>query len=621
MSTRRSLYPVIGSIRTRVNRSLIAMSEQQKLAIPISRWDSLYDEGRHADLTYQLLYYIYNFGKTLHSQISLDLRTELNEFLLKFSRYLTRPDFGISNSDLLLFIQLNGTLAYLTACSDFENTDEWLKILVTQGASDRKIMALYSLRNRYRPPIDRLFEEEPEMASLWYAAQFKTTCPPAKRWLMQNARDLFAAMPEEYRIMSPDCIMAGYFDITYLDPENERPYKQKLHAAIRRICPDIHLECPRNRKSIAVITRRWFGNSAVYRALYPYLENLGKDYKLTLVNLARPGRHADTSLFSSVMYFPPLVDIKQLSAEQMRVIENQDWGAVFYPDVGMDAETIYLSNCRLAPVQIMGYGHPASTHGAEIDYFIAGQESELPELAAEYFSERLVLLPGIGMIPVWPRMSLVRPAQRGHGNTIIINCPWTLLKINADIIDVLGEIAGSSSVPIRYRFFAGHDVAEMGAHPVYVRDLEDLLGADTFELHGLMSYQQFLVEMSLGDMTLVPYPFGGFNTVIDSLYVGVPALAWEGTHGYNRFPPALLRRAGLPELVALNRSEYVAKALRLIQDSRYRAEISSKIERADLDRRILSDLDPGVFKRAIDYLMDNHELLKNDLSREPIIIS
>jgi len=597
------------------------MSRQHsRKVIPVSNWDSLYISGNHAELSWQFLHYLHKFSRSSRAIITAEVRGELSGFLQQFADCLIRPDFSIPENEILPYLHFNAAIAYLAASTNFINTDRWLKQLNQQDGPAIKKLILYSLRNRYRPPVEALFQQEPALTSFWYAKQFMASNVPAQRWLLENARTLYASMPDDYQVMSPNCVLAGYFAITYIDPENERPFKQKLNAAIRRSSAVIHPVGLRNKKSIAVITRRWFKNSAVYRALYPYLESLGEDYELTLVNLARPDADIETGLFDSVVNFPALRNVGRLSAEQRQIVEGQDWGLVYYPDIGMDVETVYLANQRLAPVQIMGYGHPASTHGSEIDYFIAGQESEIPELAEEYFSERLVLLPGIGMIPVWPKLVVKESSRKTGAGTVLINCPWTILKINADTIDVLRDIMAESPVPVRFRFFSGHDIDEMGAHPVYEQDLKELLGPDAVELYGLISYQKFMAEMANGDLTLVAYPFGGFNTVIDSLHVGVPVVAWEGTHGYNRFPPALLRRVGFPELVATSREEFTEKALRLIGDPQYRATISARIEEGDLEQRVTAGLDPYDFKRAIDYLIENHETLKNDRSQEPVVI-
>ena len=45
------------------------------------------------------------------------------------------------------------------------------------------------------------------------------------------------------------------------------------------------------------------------------------------------------------------------------------------------------------------------------------------------------------------------------------------------------------------------------------------------------------------------------------------------------------------------------------------------IEEGDLEQRVATGLDSYDFKRAVDYLVENHETLKNDPSREPVIIT
>ena len=38
-----------------------------------------------------------------------------------------------------------------------------------------------------------------------------------------------------------------------------------------------------------------------------------------------------------------------------------------------DRVTLWLSHFRLAPIQLASYGQPVSTHGAQIDYWLAGE--------------------------------------------------------------------------------------------------------------------------------------------------------------------------------------------------------------------------------------------------------
>jgi hypothetical protein len=64
--------------------------------------------------------------------------------------------------------------------------------------------------------------------------------------------------------------------------------------------------------------------------------------------------------------------------------------ALFYPDIGMWPSTYFLAYARLAPVQMVSYGHPDTTGIDTVDYFLGGDAPMEPEGAEAYYSERLV---------------------------------------------------------------------------------------------------------------------------------------------------------------------------------------------------------------------------------------
>ena len=108
---------------------------------------------------------------------------------------------------------------------------------------------------------------------------------------------------------------------------------------------------------------------------------------------------------------------------------------------------------RIAPIQVTNYGHPVSTFGAKIDYWIGGQETEVAALAREHYSERLVLIPGCGQAPVPLEYGLEYP--RLPDAPITVNCTWSGQKINSDHVRRLKTIADRVKTPVRFHFFPG----------------------------------------------------------------------------------------------------------------------------------------------------------------------
>ncbi len=127
-------------------------------------------------------------------------------------------------------------------------------------------------------------------------------------------------------------------------------------------------------------------------------------------------------------------------------------------------------------------------------------------------------------------------------------------------------------------------------------------------------------KMEHGDLTLDAYHFGGCNTVSDSLFARVPIICWEGDQWYNRIGPSTLRMAGMHECIATSADEYIALAVRLIEDVKYRKDLRERLVRSDLDTLLYGKTNAVHFNTAIHYLIANHDRLQQNTTREPIRI-
>ena len=135
-----------------------------------------------------------------------------------------------------------------------------------------------------------------------------------------------------------------------------------------------------------------------------------------------------------------------------------------------------------------------------------------------------------------------------------------------------------------------------------------------------LSYQHYMALLEEGDLGLDAYHYGGCNTMADSLHVRKLMVSCEGDRWYNRIGPQMLRMAGLPELIASSTEEYVGLVVRLIHDDDYRRSLESRLKEADLNHTVFNRADAKHFRTAIDYLIANHEALRNDKDRSPIRI-
>jgi hypothetical protein len=242
---------------------------------------------------------------------------------------------------------------------------------------------------------------------------------------------------------------------------------------------------------------------------------------------------------------------------------------------------------------------------------------ESPDHPEKYYSERLVLMPGCGVIPQVPEYD---PAGRSKScPEFVLNCPWSPQKVNHAFCRVLAQIVERSQKKLRLRLFVGNMTRGLNLVP-FVRELSALLKGAVIEVLPNLSYHDYMALMEEGDLSLDAYPFGGCNTMADSLYVRKLMVSCQGDRWYNRIGPQMLRMTGLPELVAASPDEYVELVVRLIHDDAYCRVLEDRLRKTDYKNVLFNRGDAIYFRKAIDYLIANHETLRKDPGRSPICI-
>src|SRR6185295_7722181 len=79
----------------------------------------------------------------------------------------------------------------------------------------------------------------------------------------------------------------------------------------------------------------------------------------------------------------------------VEAIVQQRLDVLIYPEVGMDEMTLKLASLRLAPAQVVAWGHPETTGLPTIDHYLSAADFE-PAGAQSHYSEHLVALPHLG---------------------------------------------------------------------------------------------------------------------------------------------------------------------------------------------------------------------------------
>jgi protein O-GlcNAc transferase len=254
-----------------------------------------------------------------------------------------------------------------------------------------------------------------------------------------------------------------------------------------------------------------------------------------------------------------------------------------FPELGMDACSFALAALRLAPRQYAGWGHPVTTGHPTIDAFIGSGAME-PQGGQAHYTEPLVTLPGIGTRyerPVVPSDASRERFALPMGRALLL-CPQSLWKIHPENDALFAELLVANPDALL--------VLVAGRHPAFTKAFTHRLVA-VFERYGLAISERVRVLPQVGhddylrinlvcDAMLDTLHWSGGNTSLDALACGLPIVTLPGAYMRGRQSAGMLRLVGVPELIARDRTEYLALAARLVGDAGWRDELRRRIRAA-----------------------------------------
>lgn len=252
---------------------------------------------------------------------------------------------------------------------------------------------------------------------------------------------------------------------------------------------------------------------------------------------------------------------------------------LIYPELGMNDRALALAGLRLAPIQCAAWGHPLTTGFETIDVYFSCTAME-PEDAARHYSERLLLLPGLGTcyIPPEPPETIDRKTLGLPEEGTLLFFPHSLFKIHPDDDGLLVSVLRANPDTTAVLFDA--------EHPEVTRDYRIRLtarmrsaGVDDRRVLflPLMPRSRFLQVCGHCAAMLDCLRWSGGNTSIDALSMGVPVLTKPGTLMRSRQTAGMLRMMGITELIAGPEKELLMLASRVLSSPDWRQELSARI--------------------------------------------
>ncbi len=279
---------------------------------------------------------------------------------------------------------------------------------------------------------------------------------------------------------------------------------------------------------------------------------------------------------------------------------------LFYPEIGMNPTSVWLASQRLAPIQVVAWGHPVTTGLSNVDYYLSGELIE-PKISQIHYTEKLVLLPGTGCVTEFSQIA-ENCNKIGHnlnGRTVFA-VPHAPFKFHPDNDDIFVEIARCCPSSI---FLIPNIKNYPGSiEKILSRIVEKFSEADVeyknrFLVFPWLSSGEFLALLNKADVYLDLPTHSGYTTAWKAIHCGLPVVTLEGEFMRQRLAAGLLRQIEMPDTIASSKREYIEIAVRLAKQSRqkveyaeYRAEIKSKASIADNNTQVVHAFETFVLK-------------------------
>ena len=541
-----------------------------------------------------------NYPSQLNDELVQDKIKHLcTRVAVAMSELFSDPKLDISEGGAQRFFILQRWINMIFASSPFVNADHVLQAynrnpdktnlsdfhLDSARSSLIKFCILYLPESNMNVNFDALWNLDPELcASLCFALQSPRFIATDQAFSKRST--ILQWFPEKLTTIEnlnnvPSSISHDvYMHCSYDVAENKHWVKKALNQVIRRhllqggwIDRDVTKLGERDGKPVMVVLLEHFHSShSIYRTHSTsmiaarerfYLIGVGND------TVDEAGR----AVFDEFHVLEGNNIVSKL--DNLKVICEKNGAAIFYmPSIGMDLNTIFASNTRLAPVQVIALGHPATTHSDFIEYVIVEDDYVGSE---KCFSEQLLRLPkdALPYVPSALAPQHVEYRLRENPEVVNIGIASTTMKLNPYFLAALKAIRDRANVKVHFHFALGQSSGV--THPYVDRFIKSYLGNDA-TAHPHAPYDQYLRILHNCDMMVNPFPFGNTNGIIDMVTLGLVGICKTGAEVHEHIDEGLFKRLGLPEwLIANTVDEYVERAIRLAENHQERLALRRHI--------------------------------------------
>jgi len=506
------------------------------------------------------------------------------------------PGFQLSPAGYFQLLPMQRWLASIFAVTPFRhadhiirgmNTEKWDSPSLSYPAHFLPKLALLSFPDSEVPmDLDMLWKVSPPLAAslamIWLSPRFlgTKTAHDKREYVLGWLPDKLPAL--DFDTLPMSIIHDAVMHSSYAARPDRHAVKKGVNAVIRKKLEaqgweDILFPVPSQdfkAKPAMLVVLEWFSAThSIYRTHSTTLRAAREQFWLIGMGYEGQVDAVGCAVFNEFIpikqaaLYDQLIQIKEVAI-------NRSIDALYMPSVGMFPLTIFMSNIRIAPLQLMALGHPATTMSACIDYVVVEDDYVGDEGC---FSETLLRLPkdGLPYVPSAASPKDLIPNLRRNPDIVKIAVCATSMKLNPAFLNACVAIAERTKTPVEFHFMIGQATALV--YPQIVSFIQSYLGKRAIVYSG-KPYPEYMRNVNDCDMFINPFPFGNTNGIVDVVTLGMVGICLTGREVFEHIDQGLFERLQLPEwMVATTVADYVAAAIRLVDDHAERLQLRRDI--------------------------------------------
>lgn len=373
----------------------------------------------------------------------------------------------------------------------------------------------------------------------------------------------------------PALISLGEFSSSYM----QRIFSQYAHQ------PLIRVRTKEDKLRIGYVSRFFYSQAVSYYMVNRVIHHDRDKYEVYVFALGNRYDHITEKFSDNAEHFVQFKSIEEPDSmyKIAKSIVDSQLDVLIYTDIGMDPLTYMLAGLRLAPVQCAMVGHGTTSGLATMDYYLSGDFE--PANGEKYYIEKLIRLPHLGAAQYPPPFADDIPITRKDWKipeeaVVFVSCA-NGIKHGIDRDAVLVEILKRepNACILVKPCHTGNNDRQIGER---IMAVAKQAGVDK-RLLIVPPLGRVDALLAIADIQLDTYPYGGWTTNMEALYMGLPIITQEGDMARSRWGAHMLRVLGIEEGIAANADEYVEWAVCLAQDRELRLAIKTRIKSQAID--------------------------------------